>query len=425
MNNKNKWLFVVLTLVFIGAVVLWYYSPWRNVYEVRGKITEPNSLSIQEEVIIPVELQYGIPVDSFIIEEGRVRRNETLASILQKLGVSNQSIYETTQKGKGIFNPRRIVRGQKYTTFFTLDTISELAYLVYEEDKANFIVFQFIDSISVYPYHKKIDTVLTKRSGVITTSLYVDMMAQDASPLLVNDLADIFGWEIDFFRLNKGDIFKVIYNEHRIDSQLVGIGRIHGAYFESFGKQSYAVYFEQDSIGDYFDTTGNSLQKSLLKYPIKFSRISSRYTGRRYHPVLKRFKAHLGTDFAAPTGTPIRSVGTGIVEKAGYTRGNGNYVKIRHNSTYTTGYLHMSRIAKGIRSGVKVKQGQLIGYVGSTGLATGPHLCYRFWKHGTQVDALKVDLPPANPVKKDNLSDYKKSMNEMRAELDEIEVRYE
>jgi murein DD-endopeptidase MepM/ murein hydrolase activator NlpD len=205
-------------------------------------------------------------------------------------------------------------------------------------------------------------------------------------------------WQVDFQRLSRGDRFKIIYEESVVENRPIAIGAIKALYFEHRLRPYYAFPYDQGSGVDYFDEGGNSLRKALLRYPIEFTRISSRYSGRRFHPVEKKYKPHLGTDFAAPTGTPIRSVGDGTVLEAWYSRGNGNYVKIRHNSTYTTQYLHMSKIESGIRPGVRVKQGQVIGRVGSTGLATGPHLCYRFWKNGRQVDALRVALPPSEPI---------------------------
>jgi murein DD-endopeptidase MepM/ murein hydrolase activator NlpD len=211
-------------------------------------------------------------------------------------------------------------------------------------------------------------------------------------------VVDILAWQVDFQRLNKGDEIKIIYEEMQVEGKSIGIGQIKGIYFRYGQKEVYAIPFNQGEGLEYFDENGNSLRKALLKYPIEFTRISSRYSMRRFHPVLKVNRPHLGTDFAAPTGTPVRSVGDGVVVEATYTANNGNYVKIRHNSTYTTQYLHLSKIAPGIKAGVSVKQGQWIGNVGSTGLATGPHLCYRFWKNGVQIDALKAELPSALPI---------------------------
>jgi murein DD-endopeptidase MepM/ murein hydrolase activator NlpD len=245
-------------------------------------------------------------------------------------------------------------------------------------------------------------------SGVVTSSLSETIEKLNISHELTNKFVDIFGWQVDFQRLQKGDRFKLIYEENQVEKKPISIGKISGIYFEHFDKGYYAFPYDQGEGQDYFDAEGKSLRKALLKYPIEFTRISSRYNLNRFHPVAKVFRAHLGTDFAAPQGTPIRSVGEGTVEDAKYTANNGNYVKIRHNSTYTTAYLHMSKIASGVVAGTRVKQGQTIGYVGSTGLATGPHLCYRFWRNGVQIDALRVELPPSKPVKAEHLSTFEK-----------------
>jgi murein DD-endopeptidase MepM/ murein hydrolase activator NlpD len=221
-------------------------------------------------------------------------------------------------------------------------------------------------------------------------------------------------------RLQKGDRFKLIYEENQVEGQAVGLNKITAVYFEHFKSPYYAFPFDQGDGLDYFDEEGKSLRKALLKYPIEFTRISSRYSQSRFHPVRKVYRAHLGTDFAAPTGTPIRSVGDGIVLESQYKSNNGNYVKIKHNATYTTQYLHMSKIAQGVKSGTRVRQGQVIGYVGSTGLATGPHLCYRFWKNGVQVDALRAELPPSEPIKKDFVPSFERVKEELTQRLEMI-----
>jgi murein DD-endopeptidase MepM/ murein hydrolase activator NlpD len=230
----------------------------------------------------------------------------------------------------------------------------------------------------------------------------------------------VFGWQVDFQRLQKGDKFKLIFEEMQVEGNPFGIGEILGIYFEHSGNPYYAFPFDQGEGVDYFDEDGNSLRKALLKYPIEFTRISSRYNLSRFHPVAKVFRAHLGTDFAAPTGTPIRTVGDGIVEEAQYKGGNGNYVKVRHNATYSTAYLHMQHIATGMTPGAHVKQGQTIGYVGSTGLATGPHVCYRFWRNGVQVDALRVELPPSLPIRSDMTDAFAKVKNRLMHRLKSI-----
>jgi murein DD-endopeptidase MepM/ murein hydrolase activator NlpD len=248
------------------------------------------------------------------------------------------------------------------------------------------------------------------------------MIESGASPQLVDYVADIFGWQLDFTHLQVGDQYKIIYQQKLVEGEVAEIGPVLAVEFVHKGNPFYAIRYDQGKGPDYFDEKGHSLRKAFLKYPVKFTRISSRYSGKRYHPVLKRYRSHLGTDYAAPRGTPIRAAGEGIVTEARYHRGNGNYVKIRHNSTYTTQYLHMVRKAKGIKPGVKVVQGQTIGYVGSTGLANGNHLCYRFWKNGRQVDALKVELPPSEPITENHKPAYDTVMVEMLARLQRIEI---
>jgi murein DD-endopeptidase MepM/ murein hydrolase activator NlpD len=271
--------------------------------------------------------------------------------------------------------------------------------------------------------HKRpVEIVEKTAAGTITSSLFETMAQMGLSPQLTNDFADVFAWQINFFYLFPGDEFKVIFEEKLVEGNSVGLGEILGASFKHDNKEFFAVYYDQGNGIDYFDESGKSLRKALLKFPLEFTRISSRYTGRRFHPVQKIYKAHLGTDFAAPTGTPVRSVGDGIVAEAGYTSGNGNYVKIKHNGIYTTQYLHMSKFARGMHRGIKVKQGQTIGYVGSTGLARGSHLCFRFWKNGVQVDALRVDIPPSEPIAEENLTGYFLARDEILQKLSAIEV---
>jgi murein DD-endopeptidase MepM/ murein hydrolase activator NlpD len=232
--------------------------------------------------------------------------------------------------------------------------------------------------------------------------LYESVLAAGGTAQLVNKLADIYAWRLDLNRIQPGDQFKLIFEEKQVNGITISYGALKAAFFEHNGQPLYAIGFDQGNGMGYFDQDGKSFKKAFLKEPLEYSRVSSRFNLNRFHPVQKRFKAHLGTDFAAPRGTPIRSVGDGVIVEAAYTSGNGYYVKIKHNQTYTTQYLHLSKFAKGIRPGKRVLQEQTIGYVGSTGLATGPHLCYRLWKNGKQVDALRVKLPLAEPVRPKN-----------------------
>ena len=271
----------------------------------------------------------------------------------------------------------------------------------------DYVVFDIRDTIDVFLGQKEVEVKTREASGQIESSLWNSLVENKMSPALVMELSSIYAWTIDFFRIQKGDYFKVVYEEKYVEGEFIGIGRVYAALFNHANEDFYAFYFEEEeNYGDYFDDEGAALRKAFLRAPLNYSRISSSFSKRRKHPVTGRIKAHLGTDYAAPTGTPILSTANGTVTEARYKRNNGNYVKVRHNSTYSTQYLHMSKIKSGIRPGVYVKQGEVIGYVGSTGLATGPHVCYRFWKNGRQVDPYKQKLPPSKPVKKENLEAY-------------------
>jgi murein DD-endopeptidase MepM/ murein hydrolase activator NlpD len=307
---------------------------------------------------------------------------------------------------KKIFDFRKVGAHKKYTLIHEHDSLKTARALVYEYNAIDYVIFHLKDSLLVEICQREVVTLEKTISGRIESSLSETIEQLNISNELTNKFVDIFGWQVDFQRLQKGDQFKLIYEENLVEEKPISIGKILGIYFEHFDQGYYAFPFDQGDGEDYFDDKGNSLRKALLKYPIEFTRISSRYSMSRFHPVVKVFRPHLGTDFAAPTGTPIRSVGDGTVQEAQYSANNGNYVKIHHNGTYTTGYLHMSKIASGVVAGTRVKQGQTIGYVGSTGLATGPHLCYRFWRNGVQIDALRVELPPSQPVKKEQFEKF-------------------
>lgn len=359
-----------------------------------------NAQRVEAEIIEPTML-YGMVVDSLHIIEDVVKRNQRFTDLFEGHYISPSVFQQLHFVPRSVFDFRKIVANRKYTLLTHRDSLSSIKAIVYEPNPIDYIIFHLEDTLLVETCQREMKTVEKTITGVIQSSLFETIDNMGVSPELTNRFVDIFAWQVDFQRLQKGDKFKLIYEENLVDNQPIGIGQINAVYFEHFGNSYYAFPFDQGEGLDYFDEKGNSLRKALLKYPIEFTRISSRYSRSRFHPVAKVFRAHLGTDFAAATGTPIRSVGDGIIVEAQYKANNGNYVKIRHNSTYTTQYLHMSKIASGIHAGGRVRQGQTIGFVGSTGLATGPHLCYRFWKNGVQVDALKVDLPPSQPIRKE------------------------
>jgi murein DD-endopeptidase MepM/ murein hydrolase activator NlpD len=378
---------------------------------------------VKDSVIVapPVPKKYfEIIVDSLTVYEGRIKRNQNLADILTPFNVSYQLIHDLAIQSKKVFDVRKLVSGKEYSILFTSDSLKTGTHFIYRPNPIEYFVYDFTDSIKIYKAQKPIEIIEKSLSGVIESSFYETMIESGATPELVDKVVDVFAWQVDFFGIQKGDNYKIIYEEKLVDGQAVGVHGIRGSYFEHLGENFYAVAFDQGNGIDYFEESGKSLRRSLLRQPLNFTRISSRYSGRRFHPVQKRYKAHLGTDYAAPTGTPIRTVGDGIVLDARYHKYNGNFVKIKHNDNISTQYLHMSKIASGIRKGVKVKQGQNIGFVGSTGLAKGSHLCYRFWKNGVQVDALKVDLPAANPVTEEYKSEFDSVAQIVIGQLDDI-----
>ncbi len=405
LTTKIVWIAVAL-LISAGITFFWIDSKTSFFSKQGDYVLETDSVThVEREIILPVFL-YGMVVNNLYVVEDEVKRNQRFKDLLSGYTVPAPIMQQLNLLPRSVYDFRKISAHKKYTLLVEHDSLKTVRALVYEPNAIDYVVFHLKDSLLVESCQRTVDTLQRQISGRIESTLSHTIEALNISNDLTNKFVDIFAWQIDFQRLQKGDQFKIIYEENLVDEVPIGIGRILGVYFEHSNNGYYAFPFDQGDGADYFDEKGNSLRKALLKYPIEFSRISSRYSMNRFHPVVKVFRPHLGTDFAAPTGTPIRSVGDGIIEEAQYKTNNGNYVKVRHNGTYTTGYLHMSKIASGISVGTRVRQGQTIGYVGSTGLATGPHLCYRFWKNGVQVDALKIELPPSQPVKPEYFPAY-------------------
>ena len=363
-------------------------------------------LEVIQEIVEP-SYEYNILVDSFNVIKGSVKRGQTMGEILYLNHIDHFEINKIVEKSKGIFDVRRVNTGKKYTVICASDSTKKAQYFIYEIDATNYVVFDLRGEIDVYKGKKPVTVKLKTASGIIKSSLWLTMEEQKLSPKLTAELSTIYAWTIDFFKIQKNDGFRVYYEDKYIDGQYIGIGRLLAAEFTHKGQDFYSFYYrENENFGDYYDEQGKTLRKAFLMAPVDYKRISSRYSKRRKHPVTGRWKGHFGTDYAAEKGTPIWSTANGTIIAATYTKNNGNYVKVRHNGTYTTQYLHMSKIKPGIRKGVFVKQGDIIGYVGSTGLATGPHVCYRFWKNDKQVDPFKQKLPPGDPIKKENREAY-------------------
>ena len=365
--------------------------------------------------------EFGIDLHGFHVEKGKIRQNQFLADILLPYGIDYGRITSLAEKSKRSFDIRKLNAGKDYTLICAPNSTSLVAkFFIYEISAVDFVVYDLRDTLDIYFGSRPIELEEREASGTINSSLYQTLMDQNLSPALAMELSDIYAWSIDFYRIQKKDNFKLIYTVKKVNNEVVGIDEIQSALFNHEGEPYYAFKFTQNEKEDYFDESGNSLRKAFLQAPLKFSRLSSGYTQRRFHPVQKRWKAHLGTDYAAPTGTPIMAVGDGVVTEARYSKFNGNYVKVKHNSTYTTQYLHMSKIASSLKPGTRVKQGQTIGYVGSTGLATGPHVCFRFWKNGKQVDHRREKIPPSEPIKVEYREEFNEHLKQWKARLDNI-----
>ena len=387
-----------------GAITVTVVLITRPPQQTEGILIQESPDSLIEKK--PVIREYGLAVDSFYIVSGTVKRDQTLSIILDELGVDGRTIHNLATASSGVFDVRKIRRGKPYKVFCSRDSTRQVQHFVYEHTPVDYVMFSVDDSIHVSRQEKEISVRSRQVSGVITSSLWNTMLDNDLDPMLAFELSEIYAWTIDFFGLQSGDRFSVDFDEQYVDTTYIGLGRIHGAYFSHANHDFYAIPFIQDGVESFFDQEGNSLRKAFLKAPLRFSRISSRYSHSRLHPILKIRRPHLGVDYAAPIGTPVLAIGDGKVIKTGYSKGNGNMVKIQHNSVYATAYLHLSRYGKGVKSGAYVKQGDVIGYVGSTGLSTGPHLDFRFYKNGYPVDPLKVEAPPVEPVKEENLLAY-------------------
>ncbi len=359
---------------------------------------------------------YGIVINDLTVIQQEVQDRETFSDLFQKYGVTMQTVDKIVKYSNDIFDFRTLRSGNHYTAILSKDS-SILHYLVYESNLTSYVIFDLKDSIRVYKGEKKVTKKDFTKEGVIESSLWNAMINIGSSAQLAMDLSDIYQWSIDFFGLQKGDKFKVYYTELFVDTTSVGIERIYAARFDHDGKTYMAYYFPEDSTINYYDEKGSNLKKAFLKAPLKFSRISSKFSNSRLHPVLKIRRPHHGVDYAAPAGTPVQSIGNGIVISKSYAGGAGHMVKIQHNNGFESAYLHLSKYGEGIAKGSRISQGQIIGYVGSTGLSTGPHLDFRVYKNGTAVDPLKLISPPSDPIKDANRDAFKKIVEEMNKKL--------
>ena len=388
--------------------------------ETKKQITLAEPIDAKVEMK-PKNIKYGFDLDQFKVVKKKIKRGDTFGSILEDNGIDYPEVYNILKTIKNKVSVKRLVAGKSYSLFFSKDSIAKPKAFVYEPQIDSYTVVQLRDSIYGKKVVKPIKIVTKEGNGLIENSLYETMTTSGLNDQLTYYLADVYAWNIDFYRLHKGDRFKVIYSEKFVDDTVsIGIERIKAAIFEHAGKDFYAFEFQPDSIKgivEYFDHNAKNLRRAFLKAPVKFGPVTSRYNlKRRIAYYGNRIKPHRGTDFAASVGTPILATANGMVVKSSYSRGNGNYVTIKHNNTYRTQYLHMKR--RKVKVGEWVNQGQVIGWVGMTGYTSGPHVCYRFWKNGRQVDPFKQKLPDAKPISKELKIDYLNAIADLKTQLD-------
>ena len=373
------------------------------------------------EDTLSVEHPLGFCPDSLTVTEGVVKNGQFFSTLLSSLGMSAQEAYNLTQATGDVFDVKTLRVGQAYRAY---SDRGNLLYLVYDRDRSSSIVFSCQPPYDAWVYEKPVTVEKRYADVTISSSLWNDMRAADVSPLLIVGLSDIYAWTVDFFALQKGDRFRVLYEEKVCDGEVIAVDTVRYAIFSHAGEDFPMVMFNQKDGGNvWWNEKGESMRKAFLKAPLNYSRISSGFSYARKHPVTRRVQPHTGVDYAAPKGTPVMSIGDGVVTSMKYEGAGGNTIRIRHNSVYSTAYLHLSKYGPGLKTGQRVRQGQVIGYVGSTGRSTGPHLDFRVWKNGTPINPLKMESPPAEPIKEANRKAFLRTHEMYRSQVDTIQAR--
>jgi len=386
-----------------------------------GKSVSSTEVNVESEPAEDV-CELGFNADSLRCVEGKVQKGQFFSNLLAAHGMSAGESYALTQACDSVFDVRTLRVGNAYRAYYSGD--ERLEYLVYDRDRMHCIVFDCSEPYSAWVYEKPVLHNEKYADVTISSSLWNDMIAADVSPLLILSLSDIYAWTVDFFGLQKGDRFRVLYQETVCDGEVISVDTVRYAVFSHAGQDYPAIMYDQEDGGNlWWNEKGESMRKAFLKAPLKYSRISSGFSYARKHPVTRKVQPHTGVDYAAPKGTPVMTIGDGVVTSVKYEGAGGNTVRIRHNSVYSTAYLHLSKYAKGLKAGQRVRQGDVIGYVGSTGRSTGPHLDFRVWKNGSPINPLKMDSPPAEPVKEENMEAFRQTAQIYRHQIDTIQAR--
>ena len=418
MQRKNLYILFVF-LAF--ALVLASSGCKRKVQENETEIVEG-----VKDTLPPM----GFWPDSLDLAEEVVRNGESFTVLMNRLGLSMNDAMKVAQACDTVFDVRKMRAGNKVQAYYQFDTTGTgstdgpaLKYVVYERNKIDRVIFRTSEPFKVWSWTKPVESTREYADVTIKSSLWNDMLAAGISPQLIVPLSEIYAWSVDFFGLQPGDRFRVLYEQRKCDDEIIAVDTIYYAEFVRDGKMIPAIMFDQGDNGNlYWNEKGESLRKAFLKAPLKFTRISSGFSYHRKHPVTGKVRAHTAVDYAAPTGTPVMTIGDGTIVSAGWTNGGGNTVKVRHNSVYTTSYMHLSRYGAGIKAGARVRQGDVIGYVGSTGMSTGPHLDFRVWKNGSPINPLKMDSPPSEPIKPENMPALDSTFRYYRQMIDTLKV---
>ena len=407
---------ICLTAALAAVFVFFAVSCGNEGKEVETDPVEVETTEGQQDNVL------GFSPDSLRVVEGKVKSGQFFSNLLSGLGMSQQEAYNLTVACDSVFDVKTLRVGNAYRAYY--DETGRLTNLVYERDRASSIVFSCEAPYGAWVYQKPVYVERRYADVTINSSLWNDMRDAGVSPLLIISLSDIYAWTIDFFGLQKGDRFRVLYDEKMCDGEVLAVDTVHYAVFSHGGTELPMVMFDQKDGGNiWWNEKGESMRKAFLKAPLQYSRVSSGFSYARKHPVTRKVQPHTGVDYAAPAGTPVMTIGDGVVTSVKYEGAGGNTVRIRHNSVYSTAYLHLSKYAKGLKAGQRVRQGEVIGYVGSTGRSTGPHLDFRVWKNGTPVNPLKMDSPPAEPLKEENMEAFGKTAENYRAQIDTIQAR--
>lgn len=408
---------------FAGFVSVLYVSLSLLSFSSCGRKSVEKQVMVADNVdTVDVNSSLGFCPDSLEVIEGKVRSGQFFSTLMTGLGMTQQQAYDLTMACDTVFDVKTLRVGQAYRAYY--DDANVLQYLVYDRDRVTSVVFDCTEPYSVTTYSKPTEIQRHYADVTINSSLWNDMLAAGASPLLIVSLSDIYAWTIDFFALQKGDRFRVLYEEKVCDGDVIAVDTVRYAVFTHDGQDFPMVMYNQGDGGNiWWNEKGESMRKAFLKAPLNYTRVSSGFSYARRHPVTRRVQPHTGVDYAAPTGTPVMTIGDGVITSMKYEGAGGNTVRIRHNSVYSTAYLHLSRYAKGLKVGQRVRQGEVIGYVGSTGRSTGPHLDFRVWKNGTPINPLKMDSPPAEPIADANRPAFEAAQKEYKARIDTIQAR--